>query len=245
MSVDTALAALQKELDSMRDVQASHQRDSRDVSDGHELLISSLDQRIDTLRSESTVLPQLEAQISDGIAWRDKLVEWHTKLAAELESPSIVKPRTPQQTGLRMNLLLSLHYLEKQFSPGDGGHMVRRLEDTGYSLETLRLGALMRESGFTEAPPRHGESFGQLPWFGSLPVVEQRLKQLTERRELAKRRIEEALLSDADREQRAKDEKARVAQLNAQPQRKTRGDGSQYLKYPDGRVEELASVVTS
>jgi hypothetical protein len=46
------------------------------------------------------------------------------------------------------------------------------------------------------------------------------------------------------KKKRAKDEKARVAQLNAQPQRKTRGDGSRYLKYPDGRIVEVPQHVT-
>jgi hypothetical protein len=49
------------------------------------------------------------------------------------------------------------------------------------------------------------------------------------------------LLDDAERERRAAERKSQIAAANAAPVRKTRADGSQYDRYPDGRRIEVAS----
>lgn len=79
-----------------------------------------------------------------------------------------------------------------------------------------------------------------MPWFGSLPEVERRIQQLTTQRAEAQARLDEALLDDAERERLAAEDKARRAALNAAPQRKVRGDGSQFDRYPDGRMVEVS-----
>jgi hypothetical protein len=75
---------------------------------------------------------------------------------------------------------------------------VRALDDTGLMLEASRPGQLMRRSGLTasERPPPN-EIGLRLPWRGSLPVVERRLRELTMRRDDARVRLE-AVLAESD-----------------------------------------------
>jgi hypothetical protein len=71
------------------------------------------------------------------------------------------------------------------------------LEDRGGSISTLHLGQLMTESGYQSPPPPPDEPFriNDLPWFGSLPEMERRLKALNAQRDEAERRLDAALLS--------------------------------------------------
>ena len=58
-------------------------------------------------------------------------------------------------------------------------------------LEDLRLGVLIRASGFEQnlaAPPGL-----RLPWFGSISEVERRIRDLTSRRDDAQARLDAAL----------------------------------------------------
>ena len=113
---------------------------------------------------------------------------------------------------------------------------------SGWDLTTLRLGALMRESGYEPTgadPDRHFS--GVMPWFGSLPQVERRIADLKKQRAEAEARLDNALLDDAERERRAAENKAHIAAENARPVRKVRGDGSQYERHADGRIVEVAS----
>jgi len=47
------------------------------------------------------------------------------------------------------------------------------------------------------------------------------------------------LLDDDERAKRDAESKARRAALDALPERKTRGDGTMYDRYPDGRRVEV------
>lgn len=49
------------------------------------------------------------------------------------------------------------------------------------------------------------------------------------------------MMSDADRASKLAETMAK----NAAPRKKTRGDGSTYLKHADGTIEELDDVVTT
>ncbi|HLG58254.1 MAG TPA: hypothetical protein VI485_23115 [Vicinamibacterales bacterium] len=225
MNVDAALVELQKELDAMLDpLDVPRSWSDRELN-AYEEKRALLRQRVNTLSNEGPLLLSLETQLREATVWKDRLVEWQGKLQKELES----LPRHQHQTHSQ-NLLLSIGVVLGS---------KKRPEDYAYMIETLRLGALMRLSGFTESAARSGEVMGRLPWLGSLGEVENRIKDLTPRRDTAKRRIDEALLTDADREGRAKEDKKRLDALRALPQKKTRGDGSVYLKFPNGEIREL------
>jgi hypothetical protein len=227
-SPDTMLLDLQKHLSEMLDpLDIPRSWTDRQLND-YESKRARLAGRISVIQQQAPLLASLDAEIAQQAEWRAQISKWRDVVVHELRQLGIV--RTPEQQGLQQNLRYSLAVLDS----GNGF-----LDETGYSLETLRLGALMRSDGFAEALPRNGERFGRLPWFGALRETELRINELTERRDTAKRRLDEALMSDAEREQKAKDDLARVAAENAKPQRKTRGDGSQYDKYPDGRIVEV------
>ena len=110
-----------------------------------------------------------------------------------------------------------------------------------YSLSGTRLAELMVESGFNPDPSNQSlRVVSGLPWQGSMPEIEGVIEAWTKRRDAARADIvqaqanlEEALLPDDERARR-------VVARNALPTRKTRGDGSQDQRYPDGRIVEVA-----
>ena len=87
--------------------------------------------------------------------------------------------------------------------------------------------------------PDHHYS-GELPWNSSIKEVEHRLKDVERRRAIAQSALDDALMDDDARAQRDAEAKARRDAANGQPRRKTRGDGSVYDRYPDGRVVEIS-----
>lgn len=116
------------------------------------------------------------------------------------------------------------------------------LKDQEYELSTLRLGQLMREAGFAVADADPDRNFsGVLSWFGSLSEVEKCCEQHARRRAEAQSMRDEALMDDDERAKPAAENNAHCDALDALPQRKTRGDGSQYDRYPDGRVVEVTT----
>ena len=70
---------------------------------------------------------------------------------------------------------------------------VRVLEDTGYVLATIPLGALMRRNGFVESRPIENMLVGTMPFYGSLPDVKHRIAELTAARHDAQVRLDAAL----------------------------------------------------
>lgn len=189
----------------------------------------ALDRRIRQAREAMATLAALGTADADA-AWRDHLTAWRAVLCDELLA--IKSPiRDPKTMGKSRSLSLSIRCI-------DFG--LRVVEDTGYDLTTLRLGELMREAGYAVEgadPDRHYA--GTMPWHGSLPEVEQRIEDLTKRRERAQAALDDALLDDDERAAQEAAAKAKRDELNARPVRKVRGDGSQYDKYPDGRRVEV------
>jgi len=142
-----------------------------------------LDARITAARNETSTLAELDPKIADLTTWRDHLIAWRETLcAALLGCPQ--RPRTDHDAGVLQNLKLSIMTVDRGRGVFDG---------SGYALETLRLGALIREAGYVEAPPVEGQAVGRLPWFGSLPEVEQRLHDLQKRRDEAQARLDATL----------------------------------------------------
>jgi hypothetical protein len=160
----------------------------------------------------------------------DQLKAWRDQCADELEAlpPRI---RTDRDLGRKRNLELSILTINR--GPGV-------LHDTGFAIENLPVGELIRAAGYEAAPTVAVNAVATLPWFGSISEVEHRISKLTKRRADAAARLAEAMLDDPEREHLAAEGKAPREASNAAPQRKTRGDGSQYDKYPDGRVVEIS-----
>ncbi len=186
----------------------------------------ALSLRIQTIRSATAALTNVTPKIAAEVEWRDHLIEWRTTLCDELLAfpPRI---RDDRELGKQQNVKLSIVTIDRG----------RVSEDAGWPLERLRLGALMREAGYAEGPKFENQTAGRLPWFGSLPEVEARINALHQEHAGAQARLDDALLDDEGRAAKG----AEIVRRNALPHRKTRGDGSQYDRYPDGHVVEVTA----
>ncbi len=101
--------------------------------------------------------------------WLSHLNAWRETLCDELlEIKSPIRDRRLQ--GLSINLTLSIRTI-------DSGS--KAFEGSGFLLETLRLGQLVRQDGFVDKPISQENPFGKLLWYGSIPEVEKRIKVLT------------------------------------------------------------------
>jgi hypothetical protein len=188
----------------------------------------ALDRRIPAVRNASSTLAELGSSAADQ-QWVSFLTRARQTLCDEiLALPP--RPRTDYARGMLQNLTLSITAIDR------GSGVIR---GTGYALETLRLGALIKEAGYVAAPAIDGQIFGKLPWLGSMHETERRIASHEKRRADAQAQLDEALLDDVARETLTGDRAAYAAERNARPTRKTRGDGSQYDKYPDGRIVEI------
>ena len=185
-----------------------------------------LESRIETIRFASHALANVAPQIAAVTTQLAEVTEWRSVLCDRLlaEPP---RPRTDVARGRVQALTLSIQAIDRGLGVMSG---------SGWEQETLPLGELMRAAGYEEGPKVANQVRGQLPWPGSIPELERRLRDLQQQRDDAQRRLDDALLDDAERERLAAE---RMARFNATPQRKTRGDGSQYDRYPDGRVVEV------
>jgi hypothetical protein len=188
-----------------------------------------LDHRLLQARNATATLAALPSLDADA-QWLAHLTAWRKTLCDELLAlpPRI---RDAHLLGVQQSVTLSIKCI-------DFG--LRVLDDSGYHLASTRLGQLMTQAGYEVAgadPDRHFA--GTLPWFGHLDLVKHRIKDTERRRAAAEAALDEALLDDDVRAEREAEAKARLDALNALPQRKVRGDGSQYDKYPDGRRVEV------
>ena len=139
--------------------------------------------RITATKNAASTVAQMDPLTMKFATFRDHQVGWRETLGTELFAcPSYA--RTGSELGRLQNLKLSIMTIDRGLGV---------LDDTGYALETLRLGQLMRESGYVEAPPTDGRAIGRLPWLGSLPAVEQRLKDLQQRRDEAQETLDRLL----------------------------------------------------
>lgn len=192
-----------------------------------------LSHRIANVRDVVTTLSEVSRELELLTTWRSHLVKWRERLQQELGG--LGTDFTPTDVGRRQNLELSLATIDAT---------VPRYTDRQF--ETLRLGALMIQSGIAPSDPIDGQAIGRLPWLGSLPDTERRLGEVEAIRVQVQGRLDTALLSDAERERIAKEDKQKRDASNAAPQRKTRGNGTRYDKYPDGRcVEVTLEAVTN
>lgn len=173
--------------------------------DAYEARRSLLRQRIGQIRESVSTLAEVEPLAADAQAWRGHLTAWRQTLADELLALP-PNPRTDKDRGRQHNLMLSIRCID---------HGTGVITHTGYALGTLRLGALMRDAGFVAGVPVANQLFGEMPWFGSMPEVEHRLKHLEARRADAHTRLADGLLDDDARTARDAARRARAARLNA------------------------------
>jgi hypothetical protein len=131
-------------------------------------LRSSLRNRIRDARRSPDILAEWEPKLASDLAYRDILNDVRERLCAELLA--LAKPRTDHEFGVRVNVRLSIAALDRGAGLVDG---------SGWSIDTLRLGALLREAGTT--------------WRGSLPEVERRIRDAQSRVNDARHRLAQAL----------------------------------------------------
>lgn len=219
-TVDTVLARLECDLAALPG-EDTFQRQL----DANRTARAVLEAQLQTIRTTRVALANLAPRIAAETEWRDHLVDWRKTLCDELLALPL-RIRDERTLGVQQNLKLSILKIDSD------------AEVAPWTLETLKLGQLMREAGYVEGPRIENQACGALPWYGSLPDVERRLQTLQQQRDAEQARLDESLLDDAERERRAAE---RRATFNATPQRKTRGDGSQFDRFPDGREVEVTS----
>ena len=171
-------------------------------------------------------LADFEQQLAEAVRWRDFQREtWRPQLCGELLDRSTY-PRTRAELDYQQNLKLSISSIDRGLQALAGASC--------YTLRSLRLADLMIEAGYTPTDNERHRIFGGLPWRGSLKEIEHEIVRLTKQRDAAVVALADASLSNEDRA-------ARAAERNARPTRKTRGDGSVYERYADGRIVEISS----
>ena len=185
MSTDVlaVLAALRAERDSMLnplDIPGSWTPRQKEA---YEYTRAVLRARISTIEMALPELDKVNPKIAAEQDWLAKLHGWRRPLADEFLA-------LPKRDVRQDNYRLSITCIDRG---------VQYIVGSGYGLETLRLGELMRQSGYQELPPDPGRVWGTLPWFGSIPECEYRLRELTKRRDDAQMRID-GVLRDVARE---------------------------------------------
>jgi hypothetical protein len=172
------------------------------------------------------VLPKIERELQ----YEQQLKGWDEELfQEEVAAMAGVKYPTPAQLSEQQSRVRSMLWIKMGIPLGDG-----------HALRTSPLGVKMARDGYIAPPPPKDEPYKimDLPWYGSLEDVKRRLKALSQQRDEALSALEEALLTDEQRVARLEATKKK----NARPQRKTRGDGSTFDRYLDGRVEEVSAA---
>lgn len=216
--------ALQTELASMlppHDVPGNWSERERDAYEARRSLLRG---RITTIQQATATIAKLTPKLTVEQNWLTDLQVWRRLLIDELDHADV------HDAGRIRNLTLSLGVINRG---------VKGIENDGFMLVSLRLGALMIESGYTTAKADDAQTYGELPFHRPLSDTEAMIADLTKQIADAQTSLALALEDDAARAKRAADAQLRYLLDSEKPQRKTRGDGSQYDKYPDGRRVEV------
>jgi hypothetical protein len=197
---------------------------TRREADAYAAITAELDGRISRAKNAIATLADLELKIAPDVQKRNLLTTWREEFCQKLLA---IKPSDrdratmERQNGLR----LSIENIDRGCSTWPNGA----------PMIGGPLADAIREAGYTQSE-RPGPA-----WFGSLSDVVSRIADVQKRIDTAQAQLDEALLDDAERAQRDAEGAARIAASNAMPQRKVRGDGTQYDRWPDGRVVEVTS----
>ena len=158
--------------------------------DAHRQWREVLENRIVTLRAAITALANLDPRIVAATEWRDFLTAWRKVLCDELLAlpPAHTANERDLRLGKAQNLTFSIQCLDRGIGV---------LADTGWALNTLRLGELMREAGYREGPRIENQVHGEMAWFGSLSETERRLRDLEQQRSVAQAQLDAAMREPA------------------------------------------------
>ena len=194
---DTILLALQKEHDAMLDpLDIPRSWTGRELND-YEAKRAARSARIDRARSASAELADLTPKLAPEEKWRDLLTTLRSKFCADLRA---VEPNDRATWELQQGLTLSISNIDRGCSYWPNGA-------PGVSAP---LAAAIQAAGYL--PP--AGTFG-VAWFGCLSDMEDRIADLKKRIAKAQAQLADALMSDADRETKAKEDKARLDAFNA------------------------------
>ena len=161
---------------------------------------AALDAKIHAIHTAVATLATLD--IATDTKWRDFLITARATLIAELGTlPSPLRERSAQDKAADLSWSVKLI---------DFGLGIAKLGIV--SLASTRIGQLMAAAGYAV----EGASLrGPNGWRGSLPEVEQRVKDLARQRASAAAALDAALRTDAEIEQREAEAMAHSAILNS------------------------------
>lgn len=192
--------------------------------DAYETRRSLLANRISTLGASAGILSRVEPQLDALKVYRDVLVA--CKATIETELLAVQQARTEEELGRKTNLEMSLQALDGT------GYLRKHIDHTdyGWTFEQTKLARLLSE---------HGTSYQ-----GTLKATLESITSLQAEYDDNMHRLNDALMSDDEREQKAKDDKIARDARAAQGQLKTRGDGTRYYKRPDGTIVDASTNAT-
>jgi hypothetical protein len=178
VDINETIKELQAELDALPEQQDVEQNYRAQAA--YAATQSRLHGTIRILRESARTLAEIEPKLATAKAALEVL---DLKIRTQLSSEMLGE----QDYGKRHNLSLSLAALDK------GGHV---LAESGYAVETCRLGALLREAGVPEIPPTDGRVHGTLVWT-PVPVLKATVARLTKKLHELQERID-ILLAEHD-----------------------------------------------
>jgi hypothetical protein len=142
-----------------------------------------LDNRIREARTDLATLADLEPRDAFDTKWVVDLTAIRQQVGDELLSAP-TRPRDDLARGRILNLELSIRTI-------DSGRLAS--EHSGFCLETLRVGQLLRERGYRESAPVENQVRGVLEWHGCVPEVEARMAERRVRLNDARQQLAAAL----------------------------------------------------
>ena len=182
-SVAAALADIERQLEALGGPGDVLRTDNAQAT--YYAMRSTLWNRRQAITTNAATLAQVEPRIEADERWEKDLIAIRAQLNAELEAgpPRI---RTERELAVQQALKLSVKIIDfgkrcnGEWTPG---------------IETLRLGALLIEKGYRQAPPEPNTNqvHGEVEWHGSVGEVQHRLRELRARRDDARKRLDDAL----------------------------------------------------
>jgi hypothetical protein len=144
-----------------------------------------LQARIWTIDNSNRTLAEVATKIDADVRSLVDVESCRQMLCDELLAlPALGRYSTTKEQGTRRNLELSIAICDR-------GR--RAADDSGWALETLKIGDLLRALKYVAAPPTEGRAFGLLAWPGSIGEIQRRLKELEAKRADAQARLDAVL----------------------------------------------------
>jgi hypothetical protein len=178
---------------------------TRREADAYAAETAALDHRAETAKAAMATLATLATDDADA-EWLDRLNVWRKTLCDELLAlPSRI--RDARTLGVQKNVTLSIRAIDF------GGGQFR---NSGWELESSRLGALMIADGYEVVGADPAQNYGgRLPCHGSIKEVEHRMKDAARRRARAQAQLDSALMDDDERAKQEAEAKELREALNS------------------------------